>query len=66
MKITIEPTEQLLPGIEPHRTVTLSLPDDDMSLKELLDNILKPALKAWGFSEALLSHIEYDDTHTFP
>ena len=45
MKITIEPTEE---HAIPCPTVNLTVPDDDLSVIEVLE-LIKCALLAWGF-----------------
>lgn len=48
MKITIQPTEQ-----ESIRSnypeVSITIPNDDMLLAEVIETIIVPALVAWGF-----------------
>ena len=53
MKITIEPTEKHEPGVN-YPTVTMQLPGDDFMVDELLDELIKPALVAWGYSPELV------------
>jgi len=52
MKLTLEPTELLLETSKPETTnavVTISMPFDDMDIDQIIDNLIKPALLAYGF-----------------
>lgn len=63
MKITIEPTNKRqtqtyiksgsIECIYP--VVTLEHPEDDMTISEVLDCIIIPALKAYGFPESVIN-----------
>jgi hypothetical protein len=45
MKITIEPT-----GDEPgYPTVSVSRPDDTLTIDSVIEDLVRPALIAWGF-----------------
>jgi len=48
MKITITPTEQDCPRSN-YPEISISIPDDDLLLAEVIDGIIRPALIAWGF-----------------
>lgn len=75
MKITLEPTDNqrtqqciksgIATGIFP--TVTIDHPVDDMTISEVFDTIIVPALKAYGFPESLVdSYLRSDDTLSDP
>ena len=49
MKITIEPSEDQSGQEYPYAKVTIELPDDDLSLSVVIENMIEPALIAWGF-----------------
>lgn len=49
MKITIEPTNEGLGGTCPNPKVTVELPNDDYSIDEVLENLIGPALRAFGY-----------------
>ena len=54
MKITISPTEiQPICGVW-NRTVEISIPDDELTLPKVIDDLIIPALIAWGFTAALV------------
>lgn len=52
MKITIEPTEQVM-GAHYHTMVSVSVPDDDLNAERAVELALD-ALRAWGFSDRVL------------
>ena len=52
MKITIEPTHQGFGGKHPNPKVILELPSDDYSLDEVLEMLIEPALRAFGYTFA--------------
>ena len=54
MKITIEPTQdQSLqkPNMK-YPIVTMEIPDDDLNLPDVLEMLIEPALRAFGYSYA--------------
>jgi len=50
MKITIEPSIDQTGEEFPYAKVSIELPEDDRSLSDVLENLVAPALRAWGFS----------------
>lgn len=52
MKITIAPTHEGKSMSFPNPIVTIELPSDDLSIDRVIDEMLIPALTAWGFSNA--------------
>ena len=64
MRITIEPTQNQdgLSVGEKHTVVTITLPDDDLSLPDVLDYLITPALVAFGYRFAGIIHSETDGT----
>ena len=60
MRITIEPTQNqdgLRVG-EKHPAVVVTLPDDDMNLPDVLECLITPALRAYGYWFAGILHPE--------
>ncbi len=65
MKITIEPTtemtQKLLRQYGPscvHPTITIDMPTDHLTLEEMLDGLIIPALKAVGYHQnSITQHI---------
>ena len=61
MKITIEPTKNQ-DGKKPdmkYPIVTISLPDDDLDLDDVLEMLVNPALHAFGYWHAnVIQHKE--------
>ena len=58
MKITIEPTKNQ-DGEKPdmkYPIVTISLPDDDLNLDDVLEMLVNPALQAFGYGFANVIH----------
>jgi hypothetical protein len=52
MRITLEPTEPLLETDKPetrNAVVTITMPFDDMDIDQIIENLIKPALLAYGF-----------------
>jgi hypothetical protein len=49
MRITIEPTKQGIGRKFPNPKVTLELPDDHMGLGQVIEELVVPALKAFGY-----------------
>jgi hypothetical protein len=49
MRITIEPTHQGVGGKHPNPKVIVELPSDDYSIDEVLENLIGPALRAFGY-----------------
>ena len=49
MKITIAPSKDQTMEEHPFVTVEVSSPDDQMTLTQVAENLLAPALIAWGF-----------------
>ena len=57
MKITLEPTERKhLPYESP--SVVISMPSDELTLDEVLDSLIRPALIGYGFSVGYLQEVE--------
>jgi hypothetical protein len=57
MKITIEPTEQSDPAAPPNclaPVVTISLPSDDLTVEDVMENLVIPALLASGYQKATI------------
>jgi len=50
MKITIQPTGRYNPNGINNCTVTVELPDDDLNITDVINELIKPALVAWGFN----------------
>lgn len=63
MKITIEPTsnqDDAKPDMK-YPTVTISLPDDDLNLDDVLEMLVNPALQGFGYSFAnVVQHREVE------
>ena len=61
MKITIEPTsnqDDAKPDMK-YPIVTISLPDDDLNLDDVLETLINPALQAFGYGFAnVINHKE--------
>jgi len=60
MKITIEPTKDQSdekPNMK-YPVVTISVPDDDLTLPDVLEMLVEPALRAFGFGYAMIEHVE--------
>ena len=54
MKITISPTEiQPICGVY-NRKVEISIPDDELTLPKVINDLIIPALIAWGFTAELV------------
>jgi hypothetical protein len=52
MKITIKPTEkQIFSPLCTHPTVTVEMPQDDLTIEEMIDNLIIPALLGMGFQQ---------------
>jgi len=49
MKITLQPSADQTNEAHPHATVTIEIPGDCLTLGHVVDNLLRPALLAWGF-----------------
>jgi len=49
MRITIEPTHQGLGGEYPNPKTSLEIPTDDYTIDEVLENLVTPALRAFGY-----------------
>ena len=57
MKITLEPTELDQSPQNVHPKVTIETCYDDMTMGEVIDSLLIPALLSWGFDkEAVDAH----------
>lgn len=57
MRITIEPTEDQTGRSlgATHIRVSIEHPSDDLPIHELFENIIAPALLAWGFGEKTIN-----------
>ena len=67
MKITIEPTENHGNKIEfQNPKVEVWIPGDDHNLQEVIDYVLTPALKAFGFmvAEGQIQVKSYDEARS--
>ena len=52
MKITIKPTDkQLGSPFCTHPTVTVKIPQDDLTMEQVIDNLIIPALLGMGFQQ---------------
>lgn len=51
MKITLEPTENQKEDKYPHSKIMIEHPCDDLTLDEVMDSLIKPALIAYSYSE---------------
>lgn len=60
MKITIEPTQEQEAFEAKHKIVTVAVDDDDLNIYDFLEELLKPALLAVGFSKKLVRRITID------
>ena len=64
MRITIEPTKQGIGRKFPNPKVTLELPDDHMGLGQVIEELVVPALKAFGYliseDQIIYNHPNYD------
>lgn len=50
MKITIRPTDKQLGSVLcTHPTVTVEIPHDDLTMEEMIENLIIPALLGMGF-----------------
>jgi hypothetical protein len=49
MRITIEPTHQGLGGKYPNPKAIIEIPYDDYTIDEVLENLVTPALRAFGY-----------------
>ena len=50
MKVTIAPSKDQTMEKHPFSTVEISSPDDEMTLPQVVEHLLAPALIAWGFT----------------
>jgi hypothetical protein len=60
MKITIESTKDQSnekPDMK-YPVVTISVPDDDLNLPDVLEMLVEPALRAFGYWYADIEHVE--------
>lgn len=60
MKITIEPTmdqSKQKPNMK-HPIVSICVPDDDLTLPDVLEILVEPALRAFGYGYAKIEHVE--------
>jgi len=52
MKITIKPTDkQLGSPFCTHPTVTVEIPQDDLTMEQVIENLIIPALLGMGFQQ---------------
>ena len=49
MRITIQPTELDIITNYPHPTVSVEIPGDDLSMDQMISDLIIPALLASGF-----------------
>lgn len=49
MRITIEPTHQGLDRLNPNPKAILEIPSDDYTIDEVLESLVIPALRAFGY-----------------
>lgn len=59
MKLILEPTtDQSTRGVEAtHPRVEIEIPDDDMTINQYVDCLIRPALMAKGFSEQIVTEL---------
>jgi hypothetical protein len=60
MKLTLEPTGP--PGPHRHLKVTVETNHDDHTIDEVIDNVVVPALLAWGFTQKTIDNYLDDET----
>lgn len=61
MKITISPSQDQKNERHPFRTVEIWMPDDHMTLPQVVEELLAPALVAWGYAdEAVREHLNLE------
>jgi hypothetical protein len=48
MKITLEPTAEGMAGEYKSPTVTIQVPSDSLIIHDVIDDLVRPALIAWG------------------
>jgi hypothetical protein len=52
MKITIKPTDkQIFSPLCTHPTVTVKIPQDDLTMEQVIENLIIPALLGMGFQQ---------------
>jgi hypothetical protein len=63
MKITIEPTDDQSnkKKMIKYPIVSICVPDDDLELPDVLDMLVEPALRAFGYGYARIEHVEKHD-----
>lgn len=49
MRLTLEPTSPKQPGQARHPRVIIEVQSDDLSISEAIEDVVIPALTAWGF-----------------
>jgi hypothetical protein len=54
MKITIQPTAPQEGEKYPYPTVSIEMPEDDITLPKVMENLIRPALIAWGFEPTII------------
>jgi len=56
MKITLEPHNdcKLVRNTSPYSTISVSVPADDLSITEFFEELIIPALLAWGFERSTI------------
>jgi hypothetical protein len=52
MKIKLQPTEGHVIDLHPHRSISSELPADDLDMEQVIEDLIRPALIAWGFHPA--------------
>jgi hypothetical protein len=62
MKITIQPTELDIITNYPHPTVSVEIPGDDLTMDQMISDLIIPALLAYGFNmDTIKKYIQPDD-----
>jgi hypothetical protein len=58
MRLTLEPTE-CSPFGQSHPKITIEVPGDDRNMEEMVDDLIRPLLLAFGFHpETVYKHFE--------
>jgi hypothetical protein len=58
MRLTLEPTENS-PIWQTRPTITIEVPGDDHNIEEMMDNLIRPLLLAFGFHpDTVYKHFE--------
>lgn len=61
MKITIEPTTDQSNWPAKHCCISVTHPSDDLCMFEVIEDLIRPALLAWGFHpKTVAEHLDPD------